>query len=536
MKWLIFVFILLLSTSIQAELVVNEVMYNEPEGLTSLEWIELYNNSDTVVNLDAYELDINGSLLSLPSQSISGREYTLLVRKLYKGTGSTSFESYWGNDSDVWGDDPFENTVTEPIELTFSLPNSSGSIELLMNSIPISSFSWDDEGIDGVSFERKYTDSSYFEQSVSREYSTPGGVNSVTPLPFDISLDFVKPYFEGSAPLMIYSFTNRSLDSIGYLSLYLTDSNSYHESIYIPIDSLQFDEPFVETVVVGQPGWMYRDITASLNFIDQDDRPENDTVKLTLIGYLYPPLIISEFYANPPSTFEWIEIYNRSYSIIDLSDWYLGDALQLNRISDTSILLPPHDFAVITQNKEMFEGYYPLLTGNILLVEPLSWSQLNNDTDSIRLVDNYEIQADLIAYQLSTNNEFAYGREFLVAYYPEINRSELMFGTPGYENDLFKFALNDKITINLNSRYYSYGGEPLQISLTFPEAESYSIKIYNKSGQHLLTIVEDERLTRSEYQWAGGNVTGRQLPIGIYIIVVEADGVAKAKETFVIVK
>jgi len=48
--------VMLLVSPVQAQVVINEIFYHAPDDLTDLQWVELYNTSDQVVNLSGWRL------------------------------------------------------------------------------------------------------------------------------------------------------------------------------------------------------------------------------------------------------------------------------------------------------------------------------------------------------------------------------------------------------------------------------------------------------------------------------------------------
>ena len=62
----VFVAVLLCCLNVHAELIVNEVMVNEPGGSTNYEWIELFVDSTGSVFLDDYELLVDDELVIVP--------------------------------------------------------------------------------------------------------------------------------------------------------------------------------------------------------------------------------------------------------------------------------------------------------------------------------------------------------------------------------------------------------------------------------------------------------------------------------------
>ncbi len=148
---LVFLGIIAWSPTVRSAVVVNEVMSNEPGGHTTLEWIELYNNSTSSANLSFYSLHIGATQILLGG-TMAAQSYMVVCRRLFSSGTTPGFEEYWGNNSGVWGDSPLEQY--QVMEASFSLTNSAGSVQLYLVGQLESELAWTEPGADGVSWER----------------------------------------------------------------------------------------------------------------------------------------------------------------------------------------------------------------------------------------------------------------------------------------------------------------------------------------------------------------------------------------------
>jgi len=175
----IMLLIMLLPSMANAELIISEIMTNEPGDTVQLEWIEVYNGSDTLISLELYRLIVDFDSISLPPFEIEAHSYALLARQLVADSGSPSFESRWGNSSGYWGDSPQESY--DAIDLDFSLLNNSGSAALArVDNSYQDCYEWSTSGQDGVSIERNSVDppDNNWHESTAEAGSTPGAANS----------------------------------------------------------------------------------------------------------------------------------------------------------------------------------------------------------------------------------------------------------------------------------------------------------------------------------------------------------------------
>ncbi|MDI6737389.1 MAG: lamin tail domain-containing protein [Nanoarchaeota archaeon] len=116
--------LLLASCRLAAALILTEVMYNPNQcDDTDCEWVEIYNNGETAVDLSAWKLNnkpLKGTLGSM--------QYLVIAKELTDGADADtdSFEKYWGNNDGVWDEADGFNAM----QLSISLTNSAGVVNL----------------------------------------------------------------------------------------------------------------------------------------------------------------------------------------------------------------------------------------------------------------------------------------------------------------------------------------------------------------------------------------------------------------------
>lgn len=166
--------------TLAADVVINEVLANEPGSNTKLEWVELHNTDSLEHDLEGWAFICKDDTTWFPAGSIiPARGFLILARKLLSDPpDSISFEGWWGDCSGIWGDSPAESFPA--IEAKMSLTNSGGTICLLDSEDNHQTFTWDRDCGDGVSLERVSADEDVWLCCVDSDRSTPGGENSVS--------------------------------------------------------------------------------------------------------------------------------------------------------------------------------------------------------------------------------------------------------------------------------------------------------------------------------------------------------------------
>lgn len=537
MKYYLILIAVFIMQNVQANIVINEVLSNEPGTTRSLEWIELYNNSDSSLLLSDYTLVINSDTVFLPARFIEVKSYIIICKKLYSTSGEASFESYWGNGSNVWGDTEYEAQVAEPLEASFSLLNSSDTIYLEQEQNIVSSFGWDESGEDGVSWERKFVDSTLILQSKSNIHATPGYINSITLVQRDLAIESVSVRLENFTPIYTFTISNRGLTDIsdGILSIYDSTQSVLLQALDLPI-VLSDSMIFVETSFACNINHMYASCNALL-ITPQDVRRSNDSLIFTAVSQEYPPILISEFLANPQGDkqTEWIEIQNRSNEQIDLQNWFIGDALKENQIVSEQYIMSPNQYIVLTKSKDEFLFEYPQYNGVVIKLN--SWASLNNDGDIIRLQDSYHVLADTYNYNLLYDENYTVCRDLQSDSY-QWGRSSEPNGTPGYENILFQ--IDNSIKINLSSKYISPDGDGHEdnvvIDLDVLFSEKYTLKLYDVNGNIVKLFFDSKEYIPNQIVWDGLNDKNERLPIGIYVLYLSTEDGHSTKETIVIAR
>ncbi|MCK4302251.1 MAG: lamin tail domain-containing protein [candidate division Zixibacteria bacterium] len=517
--------------------VVNEVMSNEPEAFRSLEWIELYVDSAGAAAMDDYEIIAGDDMITFPSGLVlNGGEFYIVCRRLVSAEGSLGFEGRWGDSSGIWGDSPEEAALPTPQEASFSLTNTGGVVELYRRGVKISELSWDAEGSDGVSWERVSPQSELILQSVDPDGSTPGIINSHTPVEHDLALEGVAAQSHQGLTSLTFMVLNRGLAVIAgaELSVYTADPLSLLDVLPLPeMEPGDTAMPLGSYLLEGR----YCDINAVLS---DDDRTRDNSLHFTAPGAGFPPLILTEILANPQpgSCAEWIEIKSRAFDNFDLKGWRIGDSRRLHSITDTSIVVEPGERLVLSADGANFENY----CGDVFarVVVPTGWAELNNLTaDTARLVDQFGWEADRFEYTLVFDSNYTWSRLEEGSQENTWGRSESAGGTPGEQNRAISLQADRTLNIEITPAVFSPDGDGIEdttvISIAAPDVAGLQLRIYDRQGR-VVREFDIGVYHRNSYVWYGRSDAGNRLPIGVYIVYCEALGGGSAKKPVVIAR
>jgi hypothetical protein len=515
---------LLIGSTARAEVVINEVLSNEPGSQTSLEWFELYNASSASVNLSLYSFNTGGAGITL-NGSLPAHAYLVVCRD------SARFKQEW--------------TVTCPLlQRSFALTNDSGTITLLRVAEPVSVFTWNQSGEDGTSWERVEPDSAEIRASLDPSGSTPGRLNSHTRVSHDLAVDSVEASVADGLTIMTFRVVNRGLMATSQETLSL-----YHSDTTAP-DSLGTlaDSAVIGALVSGSSvqvtierefaGDVYVALAAK---VADDDRNSNNRIDFVAPGASYPPLILSECLPNPSGALssEWVELKNVSAETIDLRGWLLGDSSRLVSVTGASVLVPPDSYVVIVQDEPAFRSYYEEFGG--IVRQSAEWPTLNNDGDRVRLVDSFALEADRFAYNAVFDDNHTWSRGETVERHDDWGKSEDVGGTPGQRNRVrFSSEGENDLILTITPQIISPDGDGIDdsalIAIQAPEASAYTLKLYDSEGRLVRSFEDDSPDLSEKYVWRGDNSGGERQPIGIYIVYFEASGVESIKKTVVVAR
>ena len=470
------------------DIVINEIMYAPSPG--EPEWVELYNRTESPLNLKRWTFSDNSSTISITTNDriIESSSFIVLSR-----------------------DSTIINFYSVPVEIiVLSLPalNNTGDAVVIKDSIGIIidsiNYSPDWGGNSGgKSLERISVDEnsnlqSNWGTSVSINKATPGIINSVTPKDFDIKISSFKsknnfgiigeeinftirvnnPGLNTSENFTLKIFSDVNADSIPQ------PSEQIGEILGSPIfsgDSTQFNfntSDFIE-------GNNYFICYAEM-FSDLDTTNNISFAKVTgvIVNEIINDLIINEFMYAPASPEpEWIEIYNRSDKIINLKNYSIADNNDSILVIEDPILLNPGDYFLIASNSSI-HNFYNVLSG----IAYKNFSALNNSGDKIILLDSLNRAIDSLQYISAWGGSNGKSLERINTENPSVDSLNWKTSvsrynaTPGYINSVTKKDFDLQANSVLFSPHLPVFGDNVSVSVkvknTGKNNAQFSIRLY----------------------------------------------------------
>ncbi len=376
--------------------VVNEIMYapKKPEP----EWVELYNASDDTMLLEGFMLSDNSNT----NVVITAGNATLVPNGFVAVAHDSNFLTAHPTIR--------RNVLIAPIP---PLNNTGDAVVIhdacgdLIDSVSYSPAWGGNTG--GKSLERILpgggsNDPLNFETSIDSSGSTPGEINSLTPRKFDIGIGTVKyypcPLQSGEDMTVTFVVKNCGLEISGNASVILfNDRNSNGEcDIGELVDSAEIApmDPSDSAVVTLSGGKLS---AGSFRFeimvrYGEDGKLSNNTATIQLmVGLPVAAVIINEImYAPKSPEQEWIELYNASSQVVDLSGFKIETHGGSAKIKSGSVVAP-QGFAVICKDSSVSRFHLPV--SNLILQ---SIPSLSNSGDWVALYDDLGNLLDSIDY------------------------------------------------------------------------------------------------------------------------------------------
>lgn len=534
------------------DLVINEMMVDESPTvmLPPTEYIEIYNRKNFPINLKGFQLSVNSTNVQLPEAIIYPDSFIVIV-------------------NEVWVQE-FQDISIIGLSTWPSLTNTEGTITLrdrkgkLLHSLSYTD-NWyrhpskKDGGwsLEQIDVTKPCLGKLNWIASQNIKGGTPGRINSVN----STITDTVSPYVFGIGvphPDTILVYFREAVLPSSIVSQYF----KIEPNIGIPA-SANLVEPDLTTLSLKinsslMPNQIYSLIIEG-NILDcSNNHVATDTFQLGLPTLVqFNDVIINEVLFDPPlDGVDYVELFNRSESVIDLKNIFIGTGdtttgfvNNTKSIFPNSLVFVPGDYRLISIDMDkVLENY---TTKNIKsFIEIKSLPSYPNTSGTVTLSDislqvidwlNY---SDTWHYPL-LNSKDGVSLERLNPNAPTHDKSNwhsaaqtVGFGTPGYKNSqtMNISAISDqfKITPEVFSPDQDGWDDVLTIQYNLSQPGFVAtLKIFDANGRYVQTIANNELLgTDGYFIWDGINADGSKARIGIHFIWVELIDPSGKREEF----
>jgi methionine-rich copper-binding protein CopC len=526
------------------DLIFNEVMFENPDN--SLEYIEIYNKSDKL-------LDVSG--MNFTTRKIDGTMNTgVIIPKLTPLLPPKGYLALCSNGETVrsFHACPPESNI---VSTSWTALNNESSTLVLTSAAKDSIFDelkydvkWHNSSVispKGISLERTspgmVTQDAYSWHSANsnNNYGTPGYQNSVY-------VDTEQPVWN----LLVIEQPNKLKLTFSERMNFSASTFTLDNGMGNPVSTeISADKTSITLVYASnfEKGKIYNLQTLRLEDLDGNalelTKKNIGIVENKEIG----DLIFNEvMFENPENSLEYIEIYNKSDKLLDVSGMVFttrktdGTMNKGNVIpSQTHIL--PHGYLALCSNAEQVRTYHSCLAeSNIISTE---WNSLNNESAVLVLTNSAtdsifdELQYNVKWHNALVKNPTGVALERIN---PDLvtqdaaswhsASSTTNFGTPGYQNSQFRDFLDaasvEKFVWTEPESFSpdNDGVNDVCIIKYKTDATGYvaNVMILNAVGVRVAQLGTNILLpTEGFLIWDGKTASGKNANVGIYVLYFE---------------
>jgi len=373
--------------------VLNEIYHNAPSPSTGTKWIEIYNPSPYSWPLKDWKLQTAGAsfvtkfifpeIMLLPGSFIVVGESNVQIKDFSATLDLANNSSYTAGVRLVSADGQYSDTILYGTPNTRNLPDDVNDPGL----------SFVQRSPQGFSLARKPNgqDTNTISDWEVSEIITPGSENFIY-----INLAIQNIFIENkdNTNLLHTLIHNLSTKDVDIKHLHL--SIIINQQIYLEeISNIIYNNDIIEFIARIDL------IPNALNtIIVEISYPHNinsaQTMRQIDFWSGYKPIIINEVQYQPlaPEP-EWIEFFNRTEVIFEINKGTIKDAS--GSYSPFVATIAPHDFLVITRNKNAFLVAHPY-TNSEKIIQTSSWAILNDSADTIEFYIGEGALIDSMSY------------------------------------------------------------------------------------------------------------------------------------------
>ena len=522
------------------DLIINEIMADPtpPVNLPDREYVEIYNRTDVPQSLDGWRMRVNNSNVNL-NGVIAPNSYAIIVRE---------------DAADL-----FDNEIQKI--------RASMSATILTNAgATVSLFSPDDKLIHSVQYSDTWYGSTFkrnggwsLEQIDKENFC--GGINNWTAsesnnggtpgLPNSVMAE--NP--DTTRPIILYAtyeddFSIQFIFSEEIIVEQVTDVRAYRiepDLTLLSVEKTANNRVKLDFLNAMQEGLVYQLSFTQLPEDCSGNLFEDDTIKF---GKPTMPALgdisINELLPDPfDGGQEYVELYNSSNKIIDLSKLtagnYLPEANGINNprvLTELPILFFPDDYLVFVASRRGVEPFYniknprAIIETNAFPTLPNSGGSMALATNGLELIDYVQYSRDMHSPLLRNVKGVSLERILPTSPRndPSFWRSAAQpagFGTPGYENSQRINPNIKDVEFYAEPKVFSPNNDGFQDICTFKyrlDKGGYmgSIRIVDLNGIEVARLSNLELLSQEGFTvWQGTGDNNTKLRSGTYIAILD---------------
>lgn len=533
------------------QVVITEIMADPAPavGLPNNEWIELKNTGTTPVNLAGWRLgDLTGISGPMPQYMLAPGSYVIVctgnaVTALSAFGATLAVTSFPSLDNET--DQLFIRSANGTTMHAVNYQSNWYNNELKKEG------GWTLEMIDPA---QPCTGKENWNASINASGGTPGTVNSINGSLSTLPEPAIShSYTTGSNTVTIVF--NQPVDSTSGATLthYTLAGNNITGARTMP--------PLFNQVqlTVTQPLTEATIYTVTVNGVSNCTGKvmAGQQVQTGLASAaIAQDIVVNEILFRPrPNGYDYVELYNRSKKIIDLSKILLanrntsGNIDNIKSVSQQPIYLFPGDYIVITEHADNLTLNYLVKAPSKVMVIPALPSYPNTG-GTIVLLNEQGVVVDEVAYSNKWHFPLIDNDEGIALERIDPDQasqsaqnwhsaaSTAGYGTPTYRNSQYKSVETASGSISISPAVFSPDGDGFNditsISYNLPQSGFVAnITIFDAAGRPVKNLVRNATTSTSGYwNWNGLNDKNNPLPIGTYIILSEFFNLQGKKQVY----
>jgi hypothetical protein len=489
-------------------IIINEILFKPAES--NCEWLEIYNRTDSGYDVDNFVItDASGGEIRF-SGAIPQNDFLVIC------DDANIFESNYPNvqseriiEADSWTS---LNNTEETLQLADQYETRFDSTLYSGGSCPTN-----------FSLERvnPFDDEMIFWEISLDSLGTPAVHNSVLPLEKDLQINFLSfslsEHIEHS--VLIKNIGLEEISSAVFTCYNSKNGEATETELFQEEISLYDSVIFNFSTAIPLNGYTtYRNEIYS----SEDLNISNNSVYSFFNNNALPFVVNEIMYAPANDEPEWLELKINDF-IPQLEEIIIA-------VDDDSMTVPlsDSDYILLTGSYEdayFLETYYNL--SNIPIYYGLG--SLSNNGEIITISDNYGNIIESFEYLPEWNNDLSGASIERVNPNLEANPENwgtcISGATPGAENSIFVQVLPSSSHLSIKPNPFSpYKEERTIISFKLPEVlSSVTLRIFDLKGRMINKLMNQQlQASEGEFIWDGKDKSGKKLPIGVYIILMEA--------------
>ncbi|MDA7502038.1 lamin tail domain-containing protein [Chitinophagales bacterium] len=534
-----------LINEIYADTTTPEEFENPQADLPNSEFIELFNRSNKTLSLagwvlqDAIDTTYLDDYLLLPGRYVvlcPEARFVQFVQRGIPALAVSSFPTLNDGDDDLSISDPSFNLIhaisyDQDIFVSEYKAEGGWTYELIDPTNPCG-------GMENLA------------EAIAFQGGTPGLINSVN----ESNPDTVIPQIERAEaidPFTIQLFFSEWVDSEVVLDI---ANYSFNGGPIESIDWLDIDRVVINLDQAIEEGVFYQ-LTVN-GIVDCVGNVQGNAVNLSTglpSEFVAGDVVLNELVFNPVTgSADFLELYNTSEKIIDLSDWFVAndpdpddgidEIANLSAISIQQYSLFPGEYIVLTEDAESVGVAYSDCHDQVgvdYLFVNLPTYGANEGTVAITDL-TASIFLDKLIYEddwhfALLDEDKGVSLERINPLRPTQDRNNWQsasqtscFGTPGYLNSQFYPEQEVVDNFAIDPPAFSPDGDSFKdvafLSYAFDEPGfTVNVRIFDDRGRSIIRLINNEIVGASgTWKWTGIDEQGELAPIGIYIIYFEA--------------